>query len=130
MAVSTFLEGLTKRLRRRVSTPRVDEVEPIRPQDRVRKVKGKVDFQGRVVADGVADLSVAEDHSWSATWPSHEPLPDRLDGKDRSTDSPTCSVRFEGISPILEGVLSLDSSPNGRVLGLKVVGQSWPVSDL
>ena len=114
----------------RLSTPPIGGPEPDqRPDgkrpDRPRKVAGKVEVQGRLVVDGVADLSVAEDRSWSATWTSPGPWPDWMN----SQDTPACEVRFEGISPILEGVLTDQGSANSAELELKVVGQGWPETD-
>ena len=88
-----------------------------------------MELEGRVVADGVAALSVAEDRSWSATWTSSEPWPKLTDDEGTVTNSPSCAVRFEGITPVLTGVASAQGSADGGEFALKVVGQSWPSTD-
>jgi hypothetical protein len=112
----------------RVSTPlggpEPDQRREGRSPERVRKVGGKVEVQGQVIADGVADLSVAADRSWSATWSSPEPWPASMDRQENA-----CEVRFEGISPILEGMLTDRSSGDSGQFELKVVGQNWPETD-
>ena len=127
MPVRSFLERLFKRENDRLSPSPV--VTPAQGADRPRKVRGKVELQGRVVADGVAALSVSEDRSWSATWTSPDPWPDLTDGEPPLIDTPNCAVRFEGITPILAGIASIQGSADRGEFGLKVVGQSWPSSD-
>ena len=132
MSVRSFLERLFNRESDRLSQSPADKphqgADRFKP-DRLRKVRGKVALEGRLVADGVAELSVSEDHSWSATWTSPEPWPDLTQSEGTVMNSPSCAVRFEGITPILTGVASTQGSADGGEFGLKVVGQSWPSTD-
>ena len=97
--------------------------------DRIRKVRGKVELEGRLLVDGMARLAVAEDHSWTASWSSDQPWPEWMPSGDTLADSQTCVVRFEGITPVLEGAVSAQSSVGQGRFRLKVAGNNWPGTD-
>ena len=120
MPKRSFVQRLSKRLTRLGSDVGAN---------RIRKVSGKVEVEGRLLVDGVARLSVSDDHSWSASWSSDQAWPEWMQSRDTSVSPPACVVRFEGITPTLDGVISDRSSVKDGRFRLKVAGHNWPASD-
>jgi hypothetical protein len=129
MPSQTFLQRLSTRLIRRSSASPTGGPEFGQGTDRIRQVRGKVELQGRLLVEGIARLSVSEDHSWWASWSSDQPWPDWMQSRDPSVSLPSCTVRFEGITPAIEGVISEQSSLKKERFGLKVAGDNWPATD-
>ena len=128
MPKRSFVQKLSNRLNRRSSPSPGRGPESDKGADRTRKVRGKVELEGRSLVDGMARLSVSEDHSWSASWSSDHPWPEGH-SQDTSVSPPSCVVRFEGITPTLEGVISDKSSERQGRFRLTVTGNNWPAND-
>ena len=100
---------------------------------RVLRVNSRVELQGVTVAEGISDLTVADDHSWSAFWSSSHPWPgwELIEGTLSAPDKTQVTVRFDGITPTLEGVVRFyGAAPRQGGHVLQVQGEDWPSSDM